>query len=52
MKMNFNIQHTFDKEDWCSLMQVAEYNTCDFECFQQNLPSLLPHLGTILSKTK
>lgn len=33
MKMNFNIQHTFDKEDWCSLMQVAEYNTCDFECF-------------------
>lgn len=35
MKMNFNIQYSFEKMKYHSLLQAMENNTCVFECFQQ-----------------
>ena len=34
MKMNFNIQYSFEKMKYHSLLQAMENNTCVFECFQ------------------
>lgn len=42
MKMNFNIQYSFEKMEYHSLLQAMENNTCVFECFQQNQSAAQP----------
>lgn len=42
MKMNFNIQYSFEKMNCHSLLQAMENNTCVFECFQQNQRAAQP----------